>query len=145
MIERMKWLLAMLELVMRDSKATMAVFAAYIDEELGYEYFSDGLPRETFEILRDALKADEDFRKAVALSGIADRGVKRYIRAALDDYDMWFHFLDGINKILSDRELCGKLSVHERNVVRGLFTLWNDGKLNASTWDGYLVNLRKTA
>ena len=145
MNKKAKWLLAMLELVMRDSKAAMAVFAAYIDEDLCYEYFSDGLPKETFEAIRDALKTDEEFRKAVSLSGIVDRGVKRYVRAALDDYDMWFHFQDGIDKILSDQELCSKLTVHERNVVRGLFALWREGKLNDLTWDSCLMTLRKTA
>ena len=145
MTERMKWLLAVLELVMRDNKALMAVFAAYIDEDLCYEFFADGLPRETFDILRDALRVDEDFRKAVTLSGIIERGVKRFTRASMDDCDMWYHFLDGIVKILSDQELCGKLSVHERNVVRGLFVLWQEDKLNDLTWDSCLMNLRKTA
>ena len=97
MNKKAKWFLTMLELVMRDSKAVMAIFAAYIDEDLCYEYFSDGLPNETFETVRDALKMDKEFRKAVSLSGIVDRGVKRYIQAAMDDYDMWYHFLDGID------------------------------------------------
>ena len=140
-----RWLLAVLELLMRDSKVLMTIFAAYIDERLCYEFFADGIPHRIFDLFSDAIRDDEDFRIAVKTSGIVERGVRRYIRTALDDFDMWYHFLAGIDTILSDQELTCKLSVRDRNIVRGLFELWQEGKLNDETWDGYLAKLRKAA
>ena len=131
------------ELLARDSGAVMLLVAADIDDYLCHEFFCEGIPYEHYQLLHDAFETNSEFRKVLRRSGLIEIGVRRYIRTALDDYNMFYHFLDGINNILADTELTCMIPIRERNLVRSLFRLWNEGKLNEKTWDSRLGLLRR--
>lgn len=136
-----RWIDNMLGALAKDPEITMTIFAAYLDEGLCYELFANEIPNKVYEFFCEVIKTDVDFRQAVKKSGIIKRGVKRYVRKAFDDYDMWLHFLDGIDTILANQELSAMLSDNDLYVARGLFELWNAEKLNSETWDMYLSQL----
>ena len=131
------------ELLARDSGAVMLLVAADIGDYLCHEFFCEGIPYEHYLLLRDEFETNSEFRKALRKSGLIEIGVRRYIRAALDNYDMFYHFLDGINNILADTELTCMIPIRERNLVRSLFRLWNEGELNERNWDARLCLLRR--
>lgn len=137
-----RWIDNMLEALAKDPEITMTIFAAYLDEGLCYEFFAEKIPYEFYVFFCQAIKADSDFRHAVKMSGIVDRGVRRYVSTAFDEIGMWYHFLDGITTILANQELSAMLSDNDLYVARGLFELWNAEKLNSETWDMYLSQLR---
>jgi hypothetical protein len=78
-------------------------------------------------------------------SGVIACGVQRYIRKALEDYHMFYHFLDGISRILLDPELTCMIPIRDRNLVRCLFGLWKSGVLNENNWDIHCEMQRRSA
>lgn len=132
------WVSILLELFAGNSNAEMVLFAAYINDGLCYEFFCERIRPEVFYALRAGLKADARFRKAVSESAIVQRGVQRFICAAMEDWDMWFHFLDGTETILTTPELTKCLPIQDRNLACSLFALWRNQKLTEETWDSYL-------
>ena len=133
------------ELLARDSVAVMLLLAVYLDDYLCHEFFCEGIPYENFLVLRKAFDESPTFRIVLKKSGVIESGVRRYVRTALDDYNMFYHFLDGISKILSDAELTFMLPIRDRNLIRNLFRLWKEGDLNKSNWDIRLEMLRRSA
>lgn len=133
------------ELLARDSTAVMLLLAAYLGDDLCYEFFCEGIPYENYLVLREALDTKYAFRLAMKRSGVMEKGVRRYIRTALDDYNMFYHFLDGISSILSDAELTYKIPIQDRNLIRSLFRMWKNGCLNERNWDVHLETLRRSA
>ena len=132
------WLSTTLELLSGNIVAEMLLFSAYINDGLCFEFFCEGVAPETFDILHAGFKSDKDFRNAVRNSGIIASGVQRFICTSFDDFDMWYHFLDGTVAILSNPDLTKMLPVQDRNLARSLLALWNEGKLDEASWDSYI-------
>ncbi len=133
------------ELFARDTAVVMLLLAAYLDDHLCHEFFCEGIPYENYLVLREELDKNHAFCTALKKSGVIEHGVRRYIRTALDDYNMFYHFLDGISSILSDTDLACMIPIRDRNLVRGLFRLWKNGDLNESNWGVRLEMLRRSA
>lgn len=133
------------ELLARDSATVMLLFAAYIDDYLCYKFFSEGIPYENFLVLRAELNANLAFRAVLRKSGVIESGVQHYIRTALDDYNMFYHFLDGISTIIADSNMTCMIPIRDRNLIRGLFELWKKGNLTEDSWDVRLEMLRRSA
>ena len=133
------------ELLARDSAAVMMLLAAYLDDYLCHEFFCEGIPYENYLVLQDELDTNLAFRAALKKSGVIEKGVRRYIRTALDDYNMFYHFVDGISSILFDAELTCMIPIRDRNLIRGLFRLWKNGDLNESNWGARVEMLRRSA
>ena len=121
--------------------ALMAIFTAYIDDVLGFEIFCRNLPVELFEILRDDLRESDELQRALRDTSILKEGSMNYLHKAFEDYDMWYHFLDGTDTILRDPGLVGLLPKADWYVAEGLFRLWQNGKLDEDTWDAALEKL----
>ena len=127
--------LPIMKLMAMGETATMAIFTAYIDDVLGFEIFCSNLPVEFFEILRDDLRESDELQRAVRDTSILKEGSMNYLNKAFEDYDMWYHFLDGTDTILRDPQLAGLLPNVDRHVAEGLFRLWQNGKLDVDSWD----------
>ena len=120
----------MLQLVANGETVMMALFTAYIDDYLGFEIFCSNFPMEFFNLLRKNLQNSEDLRNALMDSGVLEQGLNAYIGRTYEDFDMWYHFLDGTSVILKDPQLIKLLSAEDRYVVEGLFNLWQKGEIN---------------
>ena len=96
-------------------------------------------------MLRDELKTNSKMRTRLKESGAIERALKSYIRSALEDFDMFYHFLDGISTILSDAELTYMIPYRDRNLTCDLFNAWKEGTLGWSTWDTHWENFSKFA
>lgn len=137
--------MALAELLARDNCSAMLLFAAYIDDYLCHELYCEAIPYENFVALRDGLKKNIEMRTALKESGVIESALRRYISSALDNYDMYYHFIDGIATILSDAELTRMIPIHDRNLTRALFEVWNEGTLTENTWDGHIESFSETA
>ena len=136
---------ALINLAARDACSAMLLFAAYIDDYLCYELYCERIPYENFVVLRDEFKTNTKMRTALKESSAIERALKSYIRSALEDFDMFYHFLDGISTILSDAELTCMIPYRDRNLTHDLFNAWKEGTLDRSTWDTHLENFGKFA
>ena len=143
MKEKISLSMVIAELLARDSGAVMLLMAADIGDYLCHDFFCEGIPYEHYLLLCDEFETNSEFRKVFRGSGLIEIGVRRYVRTALDSYNMFYHFLDGINNILADTELTCMIPIRERNLVRSLFRLWNEGELNERNWDSKLGLLRR--
>jgi hypothetical protein len=138
-------------LIANDTLATMVLFTAYINDELGYEHFCydysepwhhNVFAEEHFYTLCDTLRKSESIREALKDGGILKKGVNHYILGAMDDFDMWYHLLDGTHKILKDPVLVEQMPSDLRYVAVHLFNLCVAGELNDANWDDTLEKLR---
>ena len=139
-ISQEKWLSVVLGLLENNPKAEMLLLAAYIDNELCYEFFCEEIPLEVFNILRLGIEENLCFRRAIIECGILQRSVPYFISASFDGWNMWYHFLEGTETILTSPELIELLSVHDRNLACSLLALWRKRLLNEDNWDSYLCN-----
>lgn len=124
-----------LQLIANGEVAMMALFSAYIDDYLAYEIFCYELPIELFSILKNDVRESEDLRDALLDSNILEQGVCNFIWRSLEDFDMWFHFLDGTSKILKDPRLTKRLPDDDLYIASGLFARFKEGTLDRDNWD----------
>lgn len=143
--ERIALNMVIAELLARDSSSVMVLLAAYLDDHLCHEFFCEGIPYENYLVFCDELETNAEFRAVLRKSGLIEIGIWCYIRTALDNYDMFYHFLAGISNILADEELTCMIPIRERNLIRSLFRLWNEGKLNERNWDARISLFRRLA
>ena len=130
-----------LQLMANSETAMMALFTAYIDDYLGFEIFCSNLPHEFFNLLRDDLRKADGLCDALRDSKILEQGVEAYISRSFEDYHMWYHFLDGTAKILTDSELADMLASDDRCVAESLLALWEKGEINEENWNEAFVKL----
>jgi hypothetical protein len=136
---------ALMELLLRDKKAVMALTSAYIGDKLAYELRCDGITASTHNSLCDAVRKDEYLRSAMKNSGLLQVGVRCYANDALSNYDTWYHYLDVIAEIAADQELLAMLDVRKRYIISSLLEYWDKGQLDDQSWDRYLADLKIAA
>ena len=137
--------MALGELLAKDRCSAMLLFAAYIDDYLCHELYCEAIPFANFVALRDVLKENTEMRTALKESGVIESALQYYISSALDNYDMFYHFIDGITTILSDAELTSMIPIREQNLTRALYNAMDDETLTEDTWDEYIESFSKTA
>ena len=142
--DNVAFIMEIAELLANDSSAVMILFAAYTNDGLCYEFFCEGIPYEDYIVLRDELTTNLELRDVLKKCGVVESGVRRYICTALDDYNMFYHFIDGISNILADKELMCMLPVRERNLVCSLISYWSEGELTENSWETLLRTLRRS-
>ena len=128
-----------LQLIANGERATMAVFTAYINDELGYDIFCEELPLNLFHMLHGKIKESQELRDVLKDSGILQQGIEIYIDRAFDDCHMLYHFMDGESRILKDPVLVSLLSADDRCALEELFERWKDGTINNENWEDALT------
>ena len=144
-VDNIALLTALMELLLRDRKAVMALTSAYFADKLAYELRCEGITARTHDLLCDAVPNDDELRDAMKNSGLLQEGVRRYVNDALSSYDMFYHYLDVIADIAADQDLLAMLDVRKRYIISSLLEYWKKGKLNYQSWDGYLADLKIAA
>lgn len=117
-----------------DELATMALFTAYIDNQIGYEIFCNKLPVKLFNSLKKHLRNAEWLRSAYLASAAFDCGVETYLEKTFEDYGMWCLFLEGTKTIINDPRMIQRLFADDRYFVEGMYSLWCRGMLSEDNW-----------
>ena len=130
-----------LQMIASGEVTTMALFTAYINDELGYEIFCGDLPLDLFHMLRSNIKDSVVLRDALKDSGVLQNGLEIYIDRAFDDCHMLYHFMDGDSTILNDPLLTGFLSNDDRHMLEDMFKLWDDGTICDENWEDILTEM----
>ncbi len=130
-----------LQMIASAEVTTMALFTAYINDELGYEIFCGDLPLDLFHMLRGNIKGSRDLRDALKDSGVLQKGIEMYIDKAFEDCHMLYHFMDGESTILNDPILAGFLSTDDRHILEDLFKHWDDGTICDENWEDILTEM----
>ena len=130
-----------LQMIASGEVTTMALFTAYINDELGYEIFCGDLPRDLFHMLQARIKYSRDLRDALKDSGILQQGAEIYVEKAFEDCSMLYHFMDGASTILNDPILADTLSDDDRNMLAGMLKRWLDGTINEENWETILTEM----
>lgn len=130
-----------LQMIASGEVTTMALFTAYIDDELGYEIFCENLPPELFCMLQDNIKGSLALCEALMDAGLLQKGVEIYIDRAFDDCNMLYHLMDGECTILTDPILSGFLSNDDRSMLDDLFKRWNDGSICEENWEDIFTEM----
>ena len=130
-----------LQMIVSGEVTTMALFTAYINDELGYEIFCGDLPLDLFYMLQGNIKDSRDLRDALKDSGLLQHGVEIYVDAAFDNCHMLYHFMDGESAILHDPILSGFLSNDDRRILEDLFKRWDDGTICDENWEDILTEM----
>lgn len=130
-----------LQLIANGERATMAVFTAYINDELGYDIFCEDMPLDLFHILQGDIKDSLVLRDALKDSGVLQKGLEIYIDKAFEDCHMLYHFMDGESTILNDPVLYGLLSNGDRRILEDLFKSWDDGTICDENWEDILTEM----
>lgn len=128
-----------LQLIASDEVTTMALFTAYINDELGYDIFCGELPLDLFRMLQGNIKDSLALRDALKNSGVLQQGIEIYIDRAFDDCHMLYHFMDGESSILKDPVLADLLSCDDRCALEEMFEHWQDGTINNENWEDALT------
>lgn len=130
-----------LQFIAKGEEALMALFTAYIGDELGYEIFCGYLPLDLFHMLRGNIKDSRDLRDALKDSGVLQKGIEMYIDKAFEDCHMLYHFMDGESTILNDPILSSFLSNDDRHILEDLFKHWDDGTICGENWEDILTEM----
>ena len=130
-----------LQMIASGEVTTMALFTAYINDELGYEIFCGDLPRDLFHMLQARIKYSRDLRDALKDSGILQQGAEIYVEKAFEDCSMLYHFMDGASTILNDPILSSFLSNDDRHILEDLFKHWDDGTICDENWEDILTEM----
>lgn len=130
-----------LQLIANGDMATMALFTAYINDDLGYEIFCGNLPFDLFRMLQGDIKDSQDLRDALKDSGVLQKGLEIYIDKAFEDCHMLYHFMDGESTILKDPILSGFLSNDDCHILEDMFKLWDDGTICDENWEDILTEM----
>lgn len=130
-----------LQFIAKGEEALMALFTAYIGDELGYEIFCGDLPLDLFHMLRGNIKDSRDLRDALKDSGVLQKGIEMYIDKAFEDCHMLYHFMDGESTILNDPILSSFLSNDDRHILEDLFKHWDDGTICDENWEDILTEM----
>ena len=130
-----------LQMIASGEVTTMALFTAYINDELGYEIFCGDLPLDLFHMLRGNIKDSRDLRDALKDSGVLQKGIEMYIDKAFEDCHMLYHFMDGESTILNDPILSSFLSNDDRHILENLFKSWGDGTICDENWEDILTEM----
>lgn len=128
-----------LQMIASGEVTTMALFTAYINDELGYDIFCEELPLNLFHMLQGKIKESQELRDVLKDSGILQQGIEIYIDRAFDDCHMLYHFMDGESRILKDPVLVSLLSDDDRCALEELFERWKDGTINNENWEDALT------
>lgn len=130
-----------MESIVDDKVATMALFTAYINNRIAYKFFCDELPVELFDSWKYVMQNSEMLRNAYQDSVALDCGVETYLKKACKDYDMWIRLLEGTQTILNDSHLVQRLFNDDRCFVEDMYSHWKKGMLNEINWNAELENL----
>ena len=124
-----------LQLIENSETATLALFTAYINDQLGYEIFCGDLSPELFDVLQDDIKDYQELRDALNDSGIIQQGAEIYIDKAFEDCNMLYHFMDGVSTILNDQTVLNFVSDDDRHMLECIFELWREGTICEKNWE----------
>ena len=130
-----------LQMIASGEDITMALFTAYINDELGYEIFCGDLPRDLFHMLQGNIKDSRALCDALMDSGVLQKGLEIYIDKAFEDCHMLYHFMDGESTILNDPVLYGLLSNGDRRILEDMFKSWDDGTICDENWEDILTEM----
>lgn len=130
-----------LQMIVSGEVTTMALFTAYINDELGYEIFCGDLPLDLFRMLQGNIKDSSVLCDALNDSGVLQKGLEIYIDKAFEDCHMLYHFMDGESTILHDPILSGFLSNDDRRILEDLFKRWDDGTICDENWEDILTEM----
>lgn len=130
-----------LQLIARSEVTTMALFTAYINDILGYEFFCDNLPLDLFYMLQGNIKDSRALCDALKDSGVLQKGLEIYIDKAFEDCHMLCHFMDGESTILHDPILSGFLSNDDRYMLEDLFKRWDNGTICDENWEDIFTEM----
>ena len=120
-----------------DHLAAIAILCAYVGDETAYEFFCGSIPENKatrYTSVGEAMRYDDNVFVAAELSGVFTNAVSKFIDTALDDFDIWYHLLDGTDCILSDNHLAAFLPNRTRYIAYGLLTLQKAKQLNGDNW-----------
>lgn len=130
-----------LQMIASGEATTMALFTAYINDELGYDIFCEDMPIDLFHMLQGNIKDSRALCDALKDSGVLQKGLEIYIDRAFDDCHMLYHFMDGESTILKDPILAGFLSNDDRRILEEMFKGWDDGTIDDENWEDILTEM----
>ena len=131
----------LLQLMANNDVATMALFTAYIDDNLGFELFCNDLPLDLFHMLRSSIAESQGLRDALKDTGIIEAGLKIYMNKAFEDCDTLYHLMDGELTILKNPIFAELLSNADRCRLESMFKGWREGVIDDDNWEDRLTEI----
>lgn len=141
--EKIYWLTAIMKLASRNPNVKMTLFAAYIENGLCYEFFSEKIDSDAYDAIVDAINNDNEWREAVKAAGIVEEGVRKVIKASFRGWDLWYYLQDATETILFDPEMNDMIPLHDRIIAHGLYDLCKNDEIDEGNWEYCYGQLRE--